>query len=120
MRNNRTRLRAINNFRRINMKASPTYIITCFVILLFVMISLAIQHHFRKQSLEINNKQIMFYTGALEDFKKELKNTPDEAVTKADLAAFTDRINYQNSTKGNKAKEIKGSGTIFYCWCKRN
>ena len=99
------------------MKPSMTYLITCFAIIFFVMISIVIEHHYRRQSLDMRSKEIMFYTTKLEDFKKELKNKSDESVTKADLADLID-MNYYQSQKDklymeNQFELAKGYPMVF-------
>jgi hypothetical protein len=78
------------------MKPPLTFIVVCFSIFIFAMISILTQYSVKKQSLNLNHRQIMFYINKIEDFKKELKNNPDEAMTKADLAAFTEMNFYQS------------------------
>jgi hypothetical protein len=99
------------------MKPSRTFIITCFGIICIVLISILIEHHFRKESLESRHKEIRFYIEKIEDYKKELKKSPDEAVTKADLAAFTEMNYYQSQIDKlymeNEFELSKGYTAIF-------
>ena len=78
------------------MKPTKKFMITCYIIIGIVMINIAIQHHFRKKIFSSNHKQIMFYIEKIESFKDNLRINPNEAVTKNDLADFTDMIFYQS------------------------
>jgi hypothetical protein len=78
------------------MKPSTTFTTASLVMFSFIMIYILIHSHFLRQSLELRNKEIMLYTNKLEDFKKALKNTSDESVTKADIADLIDMSSYQS------------------------
>ena len=99
------------------MKPPLSFIITVFVIIFFIIVSILIQHHYVRQSLDMSSKEIMFYTNKIEDFKKDLNNNPDAAVTKADLAALID-MNFYQSQKDklymdNKFELAKGYPMAF-------
>jgi hypothetical protein len=78
------------------MKPTKIYIIAFIVVIGSILISINIQHRSRMNSLNINHKQIKIFTERIEDFRKELNNNPDEVVTKADLASFTEINRYQS------------------------
>ncbi len=97
------------------MKPPVTYLTTYFAVIFFIMISIFIVHHYRRQSLDMRSKEIMFYTTKMEDFKKELKNTPDEPVTKADLADLID-MNFYQSQKDKMYMENQFELAKGYSW----
>ena len=99
------------------MKPPLSFIISSCVIIISVFVSIFIQHHYVRHSLEMRSKEIMLYTNKLEDFKKELNKNPDAAVTKADLAAMID-MNFYQSQKDklymdNKFELAKGYPMAF-------
>jgi hypothetical protein len=99
------------------MKPSRTFIVTCLFIVGCVMISIFVQHKDRKEIFDSRHKEIMIYLEKIEDFKKELKNSPNEAVTKADLAAFAEMSYYQSQIDKlymeNDLELSKGYPAIF-------
>lgn len=78
------------------MKPTKGFLITCFIIIGIAMANITIQSHFRRESLNLRSKQIMIYVQKIEGFKEDLKRNPDETVTKADLATFTEMNFYQS------------------------
>ncbi|MBN2591370.1 MAG: hypothetical protein JXA96_16010 [Sedimentisphaerales bacterium] len=78
------------------MKPSKGFMITVLFILGILMFKIAILSNFKKKMLSSRNNQIMMYIEKIEEFKDALKNNPDEVVTKADLADFTEMNFYQS------------------------
>ena len=99
------------------MKPPLSFIISSCVIIISVFVSIFIQHHYVRHSLDMRSKERMIYTNKLEDFKKELNNNPDAAVTKADLAAMIDMNSYQSQKDklymDNKFELARGYPMVF-------
>ena len=99
------------------MKPSRTFIITCFIILGCVLISMLIQHSARKHSRDLRHKQIRFLIGEIEDIKEEFNSDPNGVVTKADLVAFAEINRYQSEIDKlymeNRIELSKGIHMIF-------
>ena len=99
------------------MKPSRTFIITCFIILGCVLISMLIQHSARKHSRDLRHKQTMFLIGEIEDIKEEFNSDPNGVVTKADLVAFAEINRYQSEIDRlymeNRIELSKGIHMIF-------
>ena len=99
------------------MKPSRTFIITCFIILGCVLISMLIQHSARKHSRDLRHKQTRFLIGEIEDIKEEFNSDPNGVVTKADLVAFAEINRYQSEIDKlymeNRIELSKGIHMIF-------
>ncbi len=78
------------------MKPSPKFIILSLIIVALGFAVLMIHTKTIRSSIDLRYKEIKLYVDKIEDYKKELKEKPDEVVTKADLAAFTKMNFYQS------------------------